>query len=114
MGIEASPGNLNAPLTIYVQYLGTINLVSLIRTLYLPEGFIGGNGNSIISSYASAISAGSIVPFIFYISIDSGTPLSIYNVQFHVMGRTIYNTVIDQDFNVTIGKGDRGYKGYRL
>ena len=101
-GIEASPGDLNAPLTIYVQYLGTTNLVSLIGTLYLPEGFIGSNGSSIISSYAGATPPGSIIPLIFYISVGPNTPLGTYNARFHVMGRTIYNAVIDQDFNVTI------------
>jgi hypothetical protein len=56
----------------------------------------------IISSYAGATPPGSIIPLIFYISIGPNTPLGTYNAQFHVTGRTIYNTVIDQDFNVTI------------
>lgn len=101
-GTEASPGDLNAPLIIYVQYLGTTNLVSLRGTLYLPKGFTGINGSSIVSSYAGPTPAGSITPLTFYITIDPSTPVGTYIASFHVTGRTIYNAVLDQDFNITI------------
>ncbi|MEM1611048.1 MAG: hypothetical protein QXQ57_05335 [Sulfolobales archaeon] len=101
-GTEASPGDLNAPLTIYIQYLGTVSLISLIGTLYLPAGFTGINGNSTVISYAGPTQPGSIIPLTFYITIDPSTSTGTYTAGFHVTGRTIYNTTINQDLNVTI------------
>jgi hypothetical protein len=101
-GSEASPGDLNDPLLIYIQYYGTTNLVSLVGTLYLPNGFRGVNGDSNITSYSGYTQAGSIIPLTFYISIDPSTPIGTYNASLQVTGRTIYNAIITQEFNVSI------------
>jgi hypothetical protein len=108
-GSEASPGDLSAPLTISIQYIGTTNLNSMTGILYLPSGFKSSDGGVVATAYSGPSPAGSIIPLTFYISIDPSTPIGNYRAALHIIGRTIYGAVLEHDFNVSIdlrGKAD--------
>ena len=100
-GSEASPGDLSAPLTIYIQYVGTVNLISLMANLSLPGGFLSTSGDSNATAYSGPVMPGSIVPLTFYISIDPGTSLGTYAAILNVVGQA-QSLIIEQSMNVTI------------
>lgn len=101
-GSEASPGDLSAPLIVSIQYIGTTNLNSMTGILYLPSGFKSSDGGDVATAYSGPSPAGSIVPLTFYISIDPSTPVGNYSAGLHIIGRTIYGAVLEEDFNISI------------
>ena len=100
-GAEASPGDLSVPLTIYIQYNGSVNLISLTANLSLPEGFLSTSGESNVTAYSGPVTPGSIVPLTFPISISPYTSLGTYTAILDIMGQT-QSLIIKQSLNVTI------------
>ncbi|HWQ16307.1 MAG TPA: hypothetical protein VNL13_00550 [Sulfolobales archaeon] len=100
-GAEASPGDLSVPLTVYVQYNGTVNLMSLIANLSLPEGFLSTSGEGNATAYSGPVTPGSIVPLTFYISISPSTSLGTYTAILDIVGQA-QSLVIEQSLSVTI------------
>ncbi len=100
-GTEASPGDLSVPLTIYIQYNGSVNLISLMANLSLPEGFLSISGESNVTAYSGPVTPGSIVPLTFPISISPDTSLGTYTAILDIVGQT-QSLIIRQSLNVKI------------
>lgn len=100
-GSEASPGDLNVPLIIYVQYLWTVNLVSLMGNLTLPEGFYSASGGGSALAYSGSAAPGSIIPLVFNISISPDASLGSYETILYIEGQTLSSN-LEQSLNITI------------
>ncbi len=113
-GAEASPGDLNVPLTIYVQYIWTVNLIGIAANLSLPEGFSSTSGSRSVTVYSGPVTPGSIVPLTFYLSINPNTSLGLYIATLYISGQA--STLnIDQSLSVAIdlrGRADLVFDAY--
>lgn len=78
--VEAKPGDMNVPLTVMLQYLGTQVATTVHAWLEFPKGFTDVNGISNASAYTGNIAPNAYFSLVFNVNINTNTRIGNYTM----------------------------------
>jgi len=99
---DASPGDINVPLVVRLQYFGNSNLDSLKANLILPTEFQDIKGSNVSSSHINNLPPNSIFQLTFYINIGEKAKRGIYQIP------------IILNWNTSVSKGMKEVKEIKI
>jgi len=100
--MEVGPGDLNAPLTVTLQYIGWYAATTLRGTLELAPGFTDLNGNTSAIAYASGVAPNSFFQLVFNLNLDENVSLGSNMFTLKLMWNTTWDTNLSQDLTFPV------------
>ncbi len=95
------PGDVNVPLEVSAEYMGTALVSGLKATLSLPSGFSGQESGSTASALVSSVSPSQLVSLTFYVDIGASVTPGTYDFGLSVVWSTATSSSLAESVTVS-------------